>query len=196
MKLTTSCFADGQKIPVECAFCAPDPKTHAGLSRTSIRDLSWSDLPPGTKSLVLLCHDSDVPSKPDDVNQEGRDRTGVAAAHRLLPLGAGGPAGGCRADRSGRVLEQRDRKGQAGPAPARHAPGHQRLHQLVCRRRGHGGRLLSATTDRARRGTTLLSTTTSSPSTRSMCRTAQSRAASPVRMCGKRSRGTCLRARR
>jgi Raf kinase inhibitor-like YbhB/YbcL family protein len=72
VKLTTSCFADGQKIPVECAFCAPDPKTHAGLSQNLNPDLSWSDLPPGTKSLVLLCHDPDVPSKPDDVNQEGR----------------------------------------------------------------------------------------------------------------------------
>ncbi|MBL8542040.1 MAG: YbhB/YbcL family Raf kinase inhibitor-like protein [Betaproteobacteria bacterium] len=72
MKLTTSCFADGQKIPVECAFCAPDPETHASLSQNLNPDLSWSDLPPGTKSLVLLCHDPDVPSQPDDVNQEGR----------------------------------------------------------------------------------------------------------------------------
>ena len=72
MKLTTSCFADGQAIPVECAFCAPDPKTHASLSQNLNPDLAWSDLPPGTKSLVLLCHDPDVPSQPDDVNQEGR----------------------------------------------------------------------------------------------------------------------------
>lgn len=72
MKLTTSCFADGQAIPVECAFCAPDPKAHASLSQNLNPDLAWSDLPPGTKSLVLLCHDPDVPSQPDDVNQEGR----------------------------------------------------------------------------------------------------------------------------
>ena len=26
----------------------------------------------GTKSLAVICHDPDVPSKPDDVNQEGR----------------------------------------------------------------------------------------------------------------------------
>jgi len=32
----------------------------------------WSDLPEGTKSLVLICHDTHVPSKPDDVNQEGK----------------------------------------------------------------------------------------------------------------------------
>ena len=30
-------------------------------------------MPDGTKSLVLLCVDPDVPSKPDDVNQEDRE---------------------------------------------------------------------------------------------------------------------------
>ena len=29
-------------------------------------------MPAGTKSFVLVCHDPDVPSKGDDVNQEGR----------------------------------------------------------------------------------------------------------------------------
>jgi Raf kinase inhibitor-like YbhB/YbcL family protein len=29
-------------------------------------------LPPETKSLVLICHDPDVPSRGDDVNREGR----------------------------------------------------------------------------------------------------------------------------
>jgi Raf kinase inhibitor-like YbhB/YbcL family protein len=72
MKLTSSCFGDNQKIPVECAFCAPDPKSHVGLSQNLNPDLSWSDLPAGTRSLVLICHDRDVPSKPDDVNKEGR----------------------------------------------------------------------------------------------------------------------------
>jgi hypothetical protein len=34
--------------------------------------LRWSDVPVGTKSLALVCHDPDVPSRGDDVNQEGR----------------------------------------------------------------------------------------------------------------------------
>ena len=38
--------------------------------------LSWSDLPQGTRSLVLVCHDPDVPSRADDVNQEGRQVPG------------------------------------------------------------------------------------------------------------------------
>jgi Raf kinase inhibitor-like YbhB/YbcL family protein len=72
MKLTSSCFGDNQQIPVECAFCAPDTKSHVTLSKNLNPDFSWSDLPGATRSLVLICHDRDVPSKADDVNQEGR----------------------------------------------------------------------------------------------------------------------------
>lgn len=72
MKLTSRSFGNNQRIPAEFAFCAPDPKSHVALSNNRNPDLSWSDLPAGTKSLVLVCHDYDVPSKPDDVNQEGR----------------------------------------------------------------------------------------------------------------------------
>lgn len=72
MKLTSSSFSHNQRIPAEFAFCAPDTKTHATLSHNRNPELSWSDLPAGTRSLALICHDCDVPSKPDDVNQEGR----------------------------------------------------------------------------------------------------------------------------
>ncbi|HSN38830.1 MAG TPA: YbhB/YbcL family Raf kinase inhibitor-like protein [Burkholderiales bacterium] len=72
MKLTSSSFGDNQRIPAEFAFCAPDPGSHATLSKNRNPGLSWSGLPAGTKSLALICHDYDVPSRPDDVNQEGR----------------------------------------------------------------------------------------------------------------------------
>jgi len=72
MKLTSKSFANGARIPAEFAFCAPDPRTHATLSKNRNPELSWSGLPAGTKSLALILHDCDVPSKPDDVNQEGR----------------------------------------------------------------------------------------------------------------------------
>ncbi|GIX27253.1 MAG: phosphatidylethanolamine-binding protein [Burkholderiales bacterium] len=72
MKLSSQSFADQQKIPAECAFCAPDPTSRVKLGGNKNPDLSWSDLPAGTRSLVLICHDYDVPSKPDDVNKEGR----------------------------------------------------------------------------------------------------------------------------
>lgn len=72
MKLKSESFEDGQRIPEEFAFCAPDPKSHVTLSKNRNPHFEWSDVPMGTKSLALICHDYDVPSKPDDVNQEGR----------------------------------------------------------------------------------------------------------------------------
>jgi Raf kinase inhibitor-like YbhB/YbcL family protein len=35
--------------------------------------LAWDDVPAGTRSFAVICHDPDVPSRPDDVNQEGRE---------------------------------------------------------------------------------------------------------------------------
>jgi Raf kinase inhibitor-like YbhB/YbcL family protein len=81
MQLTSSCFGDNEPIPEECAFCAQDPEHHARLSKNLNPDLSWSGLPGGTKSLVLICHDPDVPSRGDDVNQE--DRTVAADLPRV-----------------------------------------------------------------------------------------------------------------
>jgi len=72
VRLSSSSFADGGVIPAEFAFCAPDPKSHATLSKNRNPNLTWSELPKGTKSIAVTCHDPDVPSRGDDVNQEGR----------------------------------------------------------------------------------------------------------------------------
>jgi Raf kinase inhibitor-like YbhB/YbcL family protein len=72
MKITSASFQDNGRIPAEFAFGAPDPKTHVTLSKNRNPELAWSDVPAGTKSFALICHDRDVPSKGDDVNQEGR----------------------------------------------------------------------------------------------------------------------------
>lgn len=72
MKLTSSSFAEGQKIPGEFSFCIPDPAHHVCLGKNLNPQLSWSEAPAGTRSFVLICHDPDVPSQGDDVNQEGR----------------------------------------------------------------------------------------------------------------------------
>jgi Raf kinase inhibitor-like YbhB/YbcL family protein len=72
MELTTTAFADRGIIPTEFAFCKMDPATHAALSTNRNPDFAWRDLPAGTRSLALLCHDPDVPSRGDDVNKETR----------------------------------------------------------------------------------------------------------------------------
>ena len=72
MKISTSAFADMAAIPGDLAFAVTDPNTHVRLSQNRNPDLTWTDVPAGTRSLALICHDPDVPSRGDDVNQEGR----------------------------------------------------------------------------------------------------------------------------
>ena len=72
MKLTTTAFPDHGAIPAEFAFGAIDAATHVRLAGNRNPDFAWSDLPPETLSLAIVCHDPDVPSRGDDVNQEGR----------------------------------------------------------------------------------------------------------------------------
>ena len=72
MKLATTAFDDMAAIPAEFAFCAPDSGQHVKMSANRNPDFAWRELPAGTRSLALICHDPDVPSKGDDVNQEGR----------------------------------------------------------------------------------------------------------------------------
>jgi hypothetical protein len=72
MEFSTSAFVDRGVIPAEFAFCSMDAAAHARLSANRNPDFAWTGLPAGTKSLALLCHDPDVPSRGDDVNKEGR----------------------------------------------------------------------------------------------------------------------------
>jgi Raf kinase inhibitor-like YbhB/YbcL family protein len=76
VKLSSSSFADGGVIPAEFAFCAPDPRTRVSLSKNRNPNLTWSGVPAGARSFAVICHDPDVPSRGDDVNQEGRSVPG------------------------------------------------------------------------------------------------------------------------
>ena len=73
MQLISQSFQDGQAIPGEFAFAVPDAASHVALSSNRNPHLAWSGVPAGTQSFVIVCHDPDVPSRGDDVNQEGRE---------------------------------------------------------------------------------------------------------------------------
>ncbi|MET0185524.1 MAG: YbhB/YbcL family Raf kinase inhibitor-like protein [Achromobacter sp.] len=72
MQLTSLSFTDNEAIPERYAFAKIDPDTHVVLADNYNPQFSWDDVPEGTLSFALICHDPDVPSKPDDVNVEGR----------------------------------------------------------------------------------------------------------------------------
>jgi Raf kinase inhibitor-like YbhB/YbcL family protein len=72
MKLFSTGFNEGEAIPARYAFARIAPETHIALSDNLNPHLTWTDAPADTGSFVLLCHDPDVPSRGDDVNQEGR----------------------------------------------------------------------------------------------------------------------------
>ena len=73
MKFTTHSWADGARIPARHAAGKPDPASTVTFSDNISPHLAWSELPAGTKSLALICHDPDVPSRPDDVNKPDRE---------------------------------------------------------------------------------------------------------------------------
>lgn len=72
MRLTSTSFEHNKPIPGEYALCIPEPEKHVTPGANKNPALSWADVPAGTKSLVLICHDPDAPSRPDDVNKEDR----------------------------------------------------------------------------------------------------------------------------
>jgi Raf kinase inhibitor-like YbhB/YbcL family protein len=72
MKLIVEGIENKRPIPEKFAFGIQDPKEHVRLGENLSPAIRWDGLPEGTKSLVLICVDTDVPTKPDDVNQEGR----------------------------------------------------------------------------------------------------------------------------
>ncbi len=71
MQLRSDSFKDGEAIPARYAFGKPHPDTHVQLSDNMNPHLAWTEVPEGTRSFAVVCHDVDVPTKPDDVNKEG-----------------------------------------------------------------------------------------------------------------------------
>ncbi|MGB3424792.1 MAG: YbhB/YbcL family Raf kinase inhibitor-like protein [Castellaniella sp.] len=73
MKLHSDSFPNQGVIPERNAFGRVDSQTHIALAGNRNPHLVWSDVPEGTRSFAILCVDPDVPTRPDDVNQEGRE---------------------------------------------------------------------------------------------------------------------------
>ena len=72
MQLRSESFSPDGPIPGEFAFCVPADEGHVALAPNRNPHLAWSGAPAGTQSFAIVCHDPDVPSRGDDVNQEGK----------------------------------------------------------------------------------------------------------------------------
>lgn len=71
MKLSSQSIENAQRIPEKFAAGVPgDGGPKPGPNHSP--ELTWTDAPAGTRSFAVICHDPDVPSRPDDVNQPGR----------------------------------------------------------------------------------------------------------------------------
>jgi Raf kinase inhibitor-like YbhB/YbcL family protein len=73
MRLWSNSWTNGDRIPERYAAGKPDGQGGATFSDNISPHLAWTDVPAGTKSLVLICHDFDVPSRGDDVNRPDRE---------------------------------------------------------------------------------------------------------------------------
>jgi len=76
MKLWSDSWTPGDRIPARFAAGRLDGTGGVGFSDNLNPHLAWRELPAGTKSLALVCHDPDVPSRGDDVNQPDREVPG------------------------------------------------------------------------------------------------------------------------
>ena len=73
MKLWSDSWGPGDRIAPTYAAGRLDGDAGVTFSDNVNPHLAWSGLPDGTRSLVVICHDFDVPSRGDDVNQAGRE---------------------------------------------------------------------------------------------------------------------------
>lgn len=72
MKVSITGWTNGEAIPAKFAFGKIPAEGRFELGGNVSPAISWTDAPAQTKSFAIMCHDPDVPSRPDDVNQEGK----------------------------------------------------------------------------------------------------------------------------
>ena len=73
MKLWSDSWINGERIPTRYAAGKPDVARGVTFSDNLSPHLAWSEVPAGTRSFALICHDFDVPSQGDDVNRGDRE---------------------------------------------------------------------------------------------------------------------------
>ena len=73
MKLWSDSWTNGERIPTAYAAGKPDGTGGAAFSTNLNPHLAWSDVPGGTRSLALICHDFDVPSQGDAASRVDRE---------------------------------------------------------------------------------------------------------------------------
>jgi Raf kinase inhibitor-like YbhB/YbcL family protein len=73
MELWSESWTNGDRIPERFAAGRLLPEGGVGFSDNLNPHLAWRDLPDGAQSMVLICHDFDVPSRADDVNRDDRE---------------------------------------------------------------------------------------------------------------------------
>jgi phosphatidylethanolamine-binding protein (PEBP) family uncharacterized protein len=73
MRLWSDSLVNGEPIPERHAAGRLTEGGGVAFADNVSPHLAWADLPAGTRSLALVCHDFDVPSRGDDVNRDGRE---------------------------------------------------------------------------------------------------------------------------
>ena len=73
MKLWSDSWTNGDRIPARHAAGRPDGQGRAAFGDNLNPHLAWSDLPAGTRSMVLVCHDFDAPADARLANRDGAD---------------------------------------------------------------------------------------------------------------------------
>ncbi|KAF1003644.1 MAG: hypothetical protein GAK28_04525 [Luteibacter sp.] len=71
MRLKSDNFEHGKPIPADNAFMELGEPAKMAANKTP--HLAWTEVPATAKSFAIAVIDTDVPSKPDDVNVEGRE---------------------------------------------------------------------------------------------------------------------------
>lgn len=72
MEIRVNGISDNQPIPDTFAFGVYNAEDHMNFGPNRNPEVSWSEVPEGTRSFVVMMFDPDVPSVADDVNQEDK----------------------------------------------------------------------------------------------------------------------------